>query len=357
MRRRGILTARTTRAALLLGLLALTAASVLLPFPARAQPTSTNVEAELERTDRILERAREQVGVSTNNQAGGLLEQAVRMQREARDAFRGREYRKAMTLTLKARDLARRSLETAEIDAKATSSIRDLIDSTEEMIRDASALLRGEGNPQADRLLELSRSQLQSARDAYRGREYRKAITMAGSARDLAQRALDLARHGGSESGGALQRTLDRTQAVLQDVAGALRDSATNPKAQGLYDQASALHARALTLQKDGRPAQAFRLAMQARQLALEALLLLNRTYVAADVRRAVEIVDQLLADLEAEIAQARSGEATSLLDSARSRQAEAREALARGKLEAALGSARLAEGLLRRAAEAAGLR
>jgi hypothetical protein len=258
---------------------------------------------------------------------------------------------------MKARDLARRSLETAEIDVKAHSSIRDLIESTQGLIQDTAELLRGRGDPQAERLLDLGRSQLQLAMEAYRDREYRKAIAMAGSARDLVQRALDQARGGAADASFDLQRILDRTQTVLDEARQALRESPDTPKAGRLLEEAQDLQHRAVSLQRESKPAAAVRLAMQARQLALEALLLLNRSYATEDVRRAVEIVDQLLSDLAVEIEQAGSAEAAALLESARQRQDEAHESLKKEKLELALGSTRLAEGLLRRAAEAAGLR
>jgi hypothetical protein len=64
-----------------------------------------------------------------------------------------------------------------------------------------------------------------------------------------------------------------------------------------------------------------------------------------------------MIQELSPEIVASESEEARSLLASARGRYARAVELWKDGKLSRALETARLADGLLRRAAEAAGLR
>ncbi len=337
-------------------ILAIIAVCCLLPVVAAAQPQPNTLRDELERTDRILERAREQVGVSVSGRAGTILTQAVRLQSEAWTSFRANEPRKAFTLTHKARDLARNALETAEIDVKAHESIRDLVESTKDLMEEAIPVVRERNDPQARRLLDVGAAQLQRAMEAYRGRQYRKAISLAATARDLVQRALDRARQDSTAGPATVASALDRTQALLEEVRFGLQET-PNPKAQALYDEALRFQQRAREQDRAGQVNLALGLTTHARESALEALLLLSNEPNRDDVGRAVSVVEQLILDLTPEILSSGSSEAKTLLDSARQRHAEASQSLAKGDLSAAMSNARIAEGLLRRAAEAAGMR
>jgi hypothetical protein len=96
----------------------------------------------------------------------------LRIQREAWSAFlKGPSYYRAcLDLTRKARDLARRAIETAEIEIKANESIRDLVESTRQLAEEAALEVRSNGDPQAQRLLHGGIGQLERAQDAYRAR-------------------------------------------------------------------------------------------------------------------------------------------------------------------------------------------
>jgi hypothetical protein len=334
--------------------------SALLAASVSAQPGITsNPARELERTDRILERAQDQVGVSESGRAQEYLRKAIDLQAQAVTKYDPRDqatWRPAYQLTMSARDLARRALETAEIDVKAHESIRDLIDSTRDLAQDATSLVHERGDPEAVRLLDGGLYQLQRAEDAYRTMEYRKAIGLASSARDLVQRAMQRARGDAPGSVAAVEAAIDRTQAVIEEVRLHLEDAA-EPRARGLLDDAIRLQTSAIQMQQEQRAAIALRLTTQARQLALEALLLVADKPEKDDVERALSVVDQLIQDTSSVIASSGSKEAAALLDSARQRESEARLLLSQGKPALAIASARIAEALLHRAAEMAGER
>lgn len=335
--------------------------SALLAASATAQPgVSSDPARELERTERILERAREQVlgvSVSVTSRAGQFLNKALELQDSARRKYVPRDHatwRPTYLLTMQSRDLARRALETAEIEVKAHESIRDLIESTRDLSQDAATLVRESGDPEAKRLLDGGLWQLQRAEDAYRAGEYRKAIRLAATARDLVQRATQRARGDAPGSMVSVEAAIDRTQALIEEVRIHL-EGLSDSRARGLLDEAVKLQANAVEMQKQGRPALALRLTTQARQAALEAMLLVSAKPEKDDVERALAVVDQLIQDAGPVIAASGSTEAATLLDSARQREAEARGLLARGKTTQALATARIAEGLLHRAAEMAG--
>lgn len=330
----------------------------VLPRMAGAQPEVQDVGRELERTDRIIERARDQVGISTAARASQYLTQAISVQQDAHDNYRKgpRHHRAAMVLTMKARDLARRALETAEIEVKAHQTIRDLIDSTEDLLREATDLVRDSGDPQCERLLESGRWQLQRAREAYRSVQYVMALRLAATARDLIQRSIERAKGLTAGDPRSLEIALDRTDALLQEVEIRIAEN-PDPRAAKARDEATVLQRRARDLARTQRPMLALRLTNQARQSAVEALLLISRNPTAEEVERAIEVVGQLIATMAPEIEASGSERAVKLLESARTRHAEAAALLASGKLPQAMEGSRIAEGLLRRSAEAAGVR
>jgi hypothetical protein len=334
--------------------------AISLPALAPAQPGISNeVEKELVRTDMILDRAREQMGMSITSRANDLLRQAQELQQRAWRKFHtedSRHHRQVLELTLKARELAQRAIETAELEAQAYEKTRDLVESTKDLIDRANTEIRESGDPQAIRLLEGGIWQLQKAREAYRSREYRKAIQLAATAHDLVERALQRSRDVSTSDRSMTEAALDQTESLIGEVRDRLRAS-PDPKAQKLFEQARDLHSRARDHYRNDRDDMAIRLATRARQLALDALLILTRDPDRRDVEQALTIVEQLIEDLVPEIRRSDSERAKRLLRSARERHREAVEELDRGKLAKALETARLADGLLRRAAEAAGLR
>lgn len=311
---------------------------------------------DLERTDRILDRAREQVGASPSARAVTLLDHAVGMQAEAKHVYRQHDrgtWRAAMRLTQQSRDLARRAIETAEIEVKGHESVRDLIESTRDLAVDAGAIVRERGDQEARRLLDGGLWQLQRAQEAYRGLSYRKAIRLAATARDMVQRAIQRARSGGPGGEQSVEAAIDRTQALLDELDVSL-DGSGDSRAERLRDQALRFQEQALRMHREQKPGVALQLTTQARQAAIEALLLLSDKPDGEEVERALMIVEQLIQDAAPVIRSSGSSAAAELFESARQRHAEARQQLAEGNAAQSLATARIAEGLLHRAVEVA---
>jgi hypothetical protein len=338
-------------------LLLLVLGSSLLSTAAAAQTGSGSDPAqELERTDRILDRAREQVGVSPSARADKLLNVAIEMQIRAKRTYDSRNrttWQPALRMTQQAREFARRAIETAEIEVKAHESVRDLIESTRDMTQDATALVQERGDPEAQRLLDGGLWLLQRAQEAYRESAYRKAIRLAATARDLVQRATQRARGGAPAGGASVETALDRAQALIEELRVNLEGSG-DQKAMRLRDEALRLQDRAMRMQRERKPALALRLTTQARHAALEAILALSSRPDEEEVERALSVVEQLIQDSAPGILASRSSGALDLLESARQRLADAREQFAKGNAPQALAMARIAEGLLHRAADSA---
>lgn len=339
-------------------LLLLVLGGSLLSTAAPAQTGSgPDPAGELERTDRILERARDQVGVSPSARAGTLLNTALKLQTRAKATYDPRNrttWKPALQMTLEAREIARRAIETAEIEVKAHESVRDLIESTRDMTQEATILVQEHGDPEAQRLLDGGLWLLQRAQEAYRGLAYRKSIRLAATARDLIQRASQRARGDVPAGSASVETALDRTQALLEELRVSLEGSGDRSAMQ-LHDEALRLQDRALRMLRETKPALALRLTTQARHAALEAMLLLATKPDAEEVERALSVVEQLIQDSGPGILASGSAEALDLLESARQHHAQATEQLAKGDAPQALTTARIAEGLLHRAAELVG--
>lgn len=342
-----------------LSLICILAVCLLLPALAAAQPQTHDIKAELERTDRILERAKEKVRISITSNAGDLLARAISLQKQAwRDVRTPSEasLRNALSLTIRARDLAARAVEAAEIEIKAHETTRDLIESVRDLIDQAVTEVRESSDEQAGQLLQAGINQLQKAREAYLAHEYRKAISLATTARDLIQRAMTQARSVSPGRSREVEGELDRTNSLLDEVKAAL-DRSPSSKAERLYDDAKRLQRQAVMRHREGRDRLALQLTSQARQAAKDALVLTSQDPDREDVQRAISAVGRLISSLSSAIAESDSEDAKRLLNSARQRHAEASEQLERGNYKRALEIARLADGLLRRAAEAVGKR
>ncbi|MBD3163549.1 MAG: hypothetical protein GF346_13685 [Candidatus Eisenbacteria bacterium] len=340
-------------------LLALLAGAGPLVGAAGAQPEVTDVEAELERTDRILDRARDQIEVSLTGRARDFLSRAIEIQAHAWRSYRegggsGR-HQQALQLTQKARDLARRAVETAALEIRASEKIRDLIGSTRDLIDRTTEHVQESGDDQAARLLEAGVRQLQLAQEAYRGGELRHAIRLVGAARDLVQRARDRVRVRES-SGASVEAMLERTEVALEEIALEV-DGTADERTARRVEEARRLLDTAWQRHRGGQPRAALALGMQARRAVLEAMLGLTRTPERPGVDRALRAVGQLIEDLAPEISASGSSKAAELLDSARTRHREAVREADGGRLGPALERARLADRLLKRAAEAAGIR
>jgi hypothetical protein len=338
-------------------------AGAILPFAEDPGPGPTDgdrIQAALERTDQVLSRADETMRTCDSPRGTALLQEARSLQKDA-----WRKYALStpgsgdlvLRMTLKARDLAVQAIETCQVEFKAREALRTLLDSTDELAREAEGVISKAPNPEARRLYEAGLWQLEQARSAYRANEYRKAISLGGAARNLLQRAIQRAAAISVSSDAArMQTMLDRTELLLAEIL-ATPGAADDPKVSALLDRARKEQDLARTLYDEGHPEAALNHSLKARSTALDALWLLQRTPQADRVRAACDLVDALIQDATSEIRESGSEGAILLLDKSNEALDSARRLLAQGELKEAATAARLADSLLRRAIEKSGRR
>jgi len=156
---------------------------------ADVEPDRESVARALRYTDDLLDRARTIAG---NNDAPRLdekIDEALRLQTSARNKFDAQQYRAALTMTLRARDIVRGALQGVDrpLDAQ---SVADALARTDEAIDRLSARV-GDDDATAKSLLERARDRQTAARTALDAGQLRRALAMTRVARDLARRALE----------------------------------------------------------------------------------------------------------------------------------------------------------------------
>lgn len=155
---------------------------------AAVDPNRESVARAIAFTDEVFERARD---VARENEVPRLvenLEEAVRIQSAAREKFNSEQYRAALTLTLRARNMAKRALRMTDkpLDRE---SVEAALDRTDEAIERLSGRIE-EGDTNARALLDRARARQAKARAAYESDELRRSLALTRVARELARRAL-----------------------------------------------------------------------------------------------------------------------------------------------------------------------
>jgi hypothetical protein len=343
-----------------LGLLLATslAAAATSPFPLAMDPREM-ARKELEGTDRIIEKAKDQVaeGVSAQRadvttQAQAFLQSAVRLQRDAWGQFRAGSaagFTRARSLTTSARQHAIRAIELSQVEFKAHENLQTLLEQTREMVLETREIVQRTGNAEAAHLLKTGEDQLRRADEAYRSRRFRQAIRLAVVSRDLLRRAKDTARGTGPGGVEATETSLERTDALLREVGEAIREQPSSDDIQALYNSARELQDRARQAFRNGRLPRANLLTRLARERALSVLVRIQASPAREDLEAGLALLEELYADLRGVAAESRDEQALRLLEKGREHLVKARRALDSGKTGEALRETRAAEALLRK--------
>jgi hypothetical protein len=236
-------------------------------LPASAQSRDDFLR-ELERTDQIIERARDIVSASENSLAIEYLDQAVKLQTLARSAFSGARLGDAKRLTIQARERAYTAVRIAEQSGSA-EFLRFMLERTDAVLDRIAPLIRESGAELAHRMLDAALEQQRRARDALSSGRPRAALSLTLQSRDRAMRALRLAESAEGRLPDRAVRVVERTDELLADAAWL---AGAGERAARAYDHALRTQRQArLRLEAELFPA-ALRLSRQARERLVRAL-------------------------------------------------------------------------------------
>jgi tetratricopeptide (TPR) repeat protein len=147
---------------------------------------------DLERTDRLIERAAPLVHESHHEDATRMLDRAIELQGGAWEAFRAGRARGALARTREARGLVNRALGLVRGPVDGERVAEELAE-TDSVLERATDVVREAGSDSARRILETAREHQKRARGLFADREFRAALAQTLVARRLAQRAIRIA--------------------------------------------------------------------------------------------------------------------------------------------------------------------
>ena len=346
--------------ALLVATLVAGLAAAFGPAPAAAQlgdDPRDRLGAELDRTDQVLDHAREVVGASESERAHIVLASAGQAQEMARTLFAecGRADLRACEAAHRATTRARREALHAIQVAREQSGLEQeagrVIERVGHLLDEALGMAGEHPDPQTDRLLDEARSHLERAREQYQTREFAVAMELALAAERLVRQALDLG--GGDLNPERVLRELERTDRLLERASPEIRDRG-NERAVHLLEQAIELQTRAHRQLDERRPLVAVRLTREARAQVLHALRMVEGPAEPAGVEQALAQTDELIERVESEVRASGIEEAIRLLDAGLDHQRRARDLFKEGRLNPALAQTRVARNLVLEAANLA---
>lgn len=155
------------------------------------------IRRELERTERLHERAAPVIHDSGNEHALKQLAAAEQLQVKAQQAFGEQHLLLALRLTRQARNLLQKALRLIEGPADA-ELVERAIRQADNLIARAEPVIRESGDERAVRLLEKGLDRQRQARDLLDAEQLHAALAQTRVARNLVQQALELVQRGGT---------------------------------------------------------------------------------------------------------------------------------------------------------------
>jgi len=299
---------------------------------------------ELERTDEVIRRVQPLVERAQIPEATALLNEAIRIQEQARDAYRGNRFRMALGYTLSAREKAKNAGVLAEIDPER---IRAEIARTADLMAEVGPLIKRANLPRANELWRMAEAEQATAWDEFAGHRFRFALKFTLAARLHVKEAFELVR--GQADPERIRAELERTQALIDRISEPVKASG-NERAIQLLAKAVGLQEQAVSAFRNRQWLPAVRLTFAARELAWRAWNLIRARLSPELVEQALAQTDALIADWNSRFSSGDNTPAGNLFRQAVSLQEAARKHFAARELQPALSLTSRARQLVQRA-------
>ncbi len=315
-----------------------------------------NIERELEKTDVVIQRAKEAVWESRNLKAENLLKMADKLQERARNEFRMIRYRLAVELTLKARTKAYEAIGFTKKDEENENLVLKAIERTDQIISKAREEAGGLENRRIFSLLEMAINNQQKAKEFFKEHRLKMALKLTLKARETAQKVLSLTNKG-KRLDRLAQKELEITDRLIEKAsaiisAGSMGQQSHIQKADRLFNQARSLQEKAWDMFNQKRFAKAIKSSQKARELVQKALRLVEEDITPQMVENAILQNERLIEKGVEKINAGSNPEAQSTFEKGLSHQNKAREYYHEGKFKAALVEAKVAQRLITKALE-----
>ncbi len=322
---------------------------LLLVSAAEAQ-TNVSVERELEKTDLVIQRAREAISLSRNIKTENLLQMAISLQDKAKEAFAMISYKVALDLTLKAREKAYEAIGYTKKDEENENLVLKAIERTDQIINKAKEAAGELENRRIISILESALGNQQKAKEFFKEHKLKMALKFTLKARETAQKVTDLA-NGEKRLNRQAQKELEITDRLMEKASPIIRES-QNSKAEQLLNQAESMQSKARDMFDQRKYVQATRNTKKARELIQKALRLVEQDVTPQMVESALQQNERLIEQVTQEIKASGNPKARTTFEKGLSHQTQAKEHYHDGRFQAALAEAKVANTLITKALE-----
>lgn len=346
-RRRIALECQKTGKPVFLLLLIVAGVILCLTHPAFAQ-FREEVEKQLDKTGKVIERAKEAVAESENPMAQALFDIAINLQGNARAALENERFGLAVKLTLRAREKAFEVIGITKRSEENENLVLKAIKRTDQVITKAKERVFLTESQRASSLLEAAIKNQHRAKEFINEHKLRAALKLTLRARESAKKSIELAERKNKLERFA-RRELERTDRLIEKVLPVIQRNG-NPKAQNLLDKGVERQEKAGDLFKQKRFEAAITNTRKARDFVLKALKIVEENVTPRMVERAIGQNHDLINKVGSQIKASGNQEAIELFEEGLSHQKKAKENLEDGKLKAALAQAKVASRLITKA-------
>jgi len=321
-----------------------------LPAIAGAQ-TREDVAAELDKTDRVIEKAQDLLDETGAPRGRGALDMAVRLQVQARQAFASNNLRMAERLTRDARNRALAAVSGIRRSEDNEQAVERELERTDRVLEEVTERIGGV--TLGARRLEQARGMQNRAWELFRNRSLRPALKMTLEAREMVAGMALRGRPGPGQVdrlGDHVERQLERLGLALEK----LNENITpeNTRGQDELNLAQASYRAAQSAFNDGQYLLAERHVRQTREALMRAVRMLEERLRAEDVEALISDARRRWENLGDDVEASGDSKLREWYADAGADLGQADDALRRGELKRALVQTRSAMGLLDRIAD-----
>lgn len=323
-------------------------AAILLCSTAAAQ-SRDEVTGDLEKTDRLIERA-EEVVRETGSQIGqSYLDHAYELQALAKGAYDGNRYQQTRKLTLAAREQARRAIGAVQESNNNPNTVDRQIERTDEIIKRAQDIVGVVDNQKAVSLLEIAVTTQLEAKEFFKDNRLKIALTATLKSCEMAKRAIDLAESDRDDKS-LVERELHRTDELIVRAVDRADRLGSNGTVSELLQGAEDIQITAHDDLRAGKLRAAMDRTGRARDVTNKALKRMEEDIKPERIRKYIEQTDRLISRAKESLLESPNSEAEKLLDTAIGYQTNASSSFSENSLETAMVEAKAARELVNKA-------
>jgi hypothetical protein len=234
----------------------------------RSEENENLVLKAIERTDRIIAKAKEKLFLTDNQRAFSLLEVAIRNQQRAKEFYHEHKLKVVLKLTLKAKESAQKSIELAEQKNKLERFAGKELERTDKLIHKASPIIKESGSLRAQDVLDKGVNLQEKAQDLFGQKRFKSAIKNTQKARDFILKALKIVEE--NPTPGMVEKAIGRNDDLINKLGPQIKVSG-NQEAIDLFENGLSHQEKAKQYLGDGKLKAALAQAKVARRLITKA--------------------------------------------------------------------------------------